>query len=234
MCHTGDRCKTEALIQTARKARGWGPRVREGSQKGRGLALEGRLALGLSWEIARDSDDFSPSSTQIIANPWPSPWVVLLSVHSTKAKWARPSRPGTPAGASSATSWEKPGHWLGPLSSPTHSECMPRPRQHLPHLTKGSGRRGLLLSLPSYTSHELTQGSRAASQGPQVKLKTTQKHVGGSRISRPETDWRKLGSPQTQQSYCLPGSLYLSLLDSSGKSNLTQAMGFPRSPGQLP
>lgn len=86
MSHTGDRCKTEALIQTARKAQGWGPRVREGSQEGSGLALEGRLlALGLSWETARDSDDFNPSSAQTILNPW----VVLLSVHSTKAKWAQ-------------------------------------------------------------------------------------------------------------------------------------------------
>lgn len=49
MSHTGDRCKTEALIQTARKAQGWGCRNREGSQEGSGLALEGRLALVLFW-----------------------------------------------------------------------------------------------------------------------------------------------------------------------------------------
>lgn len=170
MCHTRDRCKTEALIQTARKAQGWGPRDREGSQEGSGLALEGRLALGFSWETARDSDDFSASSTQIIANPWASPWVVLLSVHSTKAKWAREAC----RYQFSHTMGESRGLWLGPLSSPTHSKCMPRPRQHLPRLTEGSGSRGLLPSLPSYTSHKPTQESRAASQGPQVKLKTTQ------------------------------------------------------------
>lgn len=37
---------------------------------------------------------------------------------------------------------------LSPLSSPTHSEFMPRPGRHLPQLTKGSGREGCCLFYP--------------------------------------------------------------------------------------
>lgn len=47
---------------------------------------------GWPWSFlvnCHDSDNFSPCSAQIIVNPWPSPWVVLLSVHSSKARWAQ-------------------------------------------------------------------------------------------------------------------------------------------------
>lgn len=66
-----------------------------------------------------------------------------------------------------------------------------------------------------------------------MKLKTTQ--------SRQETagpvGLRLTGGNQVLHRHNSPTAslgLYLFLLDSSGKSDLTQAMGFPRSPGQLP
>lgn len=152
MSHTGDRCKTEALIKQQGRRR-----TRGGSQEGCGLALEGRLALGLSWDTACDTDDLSPSSVQIITKPWPSPWVVLISIHSprgsmdTDTGWAvqnRVSMAGKPTGTSSVTAL------LQSIS-----------RALLASSHKGRGRkRGLLPPLPSHASHRPTQASRAASK----------------------------------------------------------------------
>lgn len=120
-----------------------------------------------------DSDDFSPCSAQIIVNPWPSPWVVLFSVHSSKARWAqagwavqkgRPKWDREACSPSLATCWERTGDCGSPLSSLPILRLCPGLGQHLAHLTKGSRTGGCCLLCPPT---QATNGPKEAKQ--QVK-----------------------------------------------------------------